>query len=144
VIDSERSRRYREAAKKAWRTRRRQAKPSKVMRRWLAYLMHPNACVVARYRSNLGTLFSFGSYPPPTLERMYHTPSWPPHFARGTFFALFKRRWVERVHRTAERQCGHSYDSRTGARVDHYGHETYYQITDRGRRALAAAEGGGR
>lgn len=117
-----------EAAKKAWQTRKRRAKPSATMNLWLYWLSrNPTHAIVQRFESNLGCMFNFGPYPPGAV-----TFSSPPEFTRGTFFALRRRGWIREVARTEPHYSGFSILP-DGKKVEHHTYCRYWQITDKGR-----------
>lgn len=121
-----------EAAKKAWRTRRRLARPTKVMRKWLEWLAaRPANVIVQRREDCYGSMFSFGVYPETNPPSLYS-----PQFTRGTFWALQKRGWIERFARTKEQHVGTRWEG--GKETKLYGYRAYWRITDKGRKALEA------
>jgi hypothetical protein len=130
ATDIKRNRRI-QAAKKAWRTRRRLAKPSKKMREWLVWLArYPENVIVQRWDSYLGSGFSFGVYP----ETAYRYSTQPKRFTRGTFWAMQKRGWVECFHRTENDIVGINWSSDHGE-IERMGHRRYWRITTKGRKA---------
>src|SRR5690242_15185766 len=92
-----------EAAKKAWRTRRRLATPTPEMRKWLEWLNRSDKYAIVQRREDCyGSLFSFGVYP----FDINLSGGGQPHFTRNTFFAMQKRGWIAVVHRSERQHVG--------------------------------------
>jgi hypothetical protein len=129
-----RKRRRHEAAKKAWRTRKRLAKPTPEMRKWLEWLCRlPTQAIVQRREDCYGSMFSFGCYP---FEFGVYVSGTVPHFTRNTFFAMQKRGWIEVVHRTEKMHVGTMYSTVTQRHKDRYSLTIFWKVTDKGRKAL--------
>lgn len=129
-----RKRQRSEAAKKAWKTRRRLARPTPTMRKWLEWLARrPENVIVQRREDYWGSSFSFGAYPETSV------PSYSPQFTRTTFYPLQKRGWIEAFHRTKECLVGKTL-SENGEWQERYGFRVYWRITNKGKAVLAKAK----
>src|SRR5437773_169645 len=123
------ARRRSEAAQKAWRTRRRRARPTPTMRRWLEWLGRPENVIVQWTTTGRGSSFHFGAYPentPPQRSGL--------RFTRRTFLALESRKWVEPFLTTPERYSGSSFS--LDGETRYYSRKRFWRLTDKGRRAL--------
>lgn len=121
-----------EAAKKAWRTRRRLAKPSPRMLVVLAYLAkHAEARLALGYITyNRRPCYCYSSLNGP------YDPSLPRHLSYTTFRALEKRGWLVFDKR---KETGGSHRWEGGMKGEFEpSYDLLYMISDKGRKVLAA------
>jgi len=122
-----------EAAKKAWRTRRRLAKPSPQMGKVLAYLAkHGEARLALGYI----TYDRRPCYCYCSLNGPYDSGR-PRHLSYTTFRALEKRGWVE-FDKRKDTGGSHRYDIAGNKGEFEPSYDLIYRLTDKGRKALAA------
>jgi hypothetical protein len=121
-------RRRQEAAKKAWKTRRRLAKVSPTMRGIMKYLVsHGGTTISLHYHGSSVYYISLHGYA--------YGDGRPKRITRTTFRAMEKRGWLEYVKRTSSGgTMGALPNGEQGIVVESF--DLHYQLSEKGRNAF--------